>query len=119
MEDLQERDQYVPGDFDEELWPEPPASAAEAEELLTLAETPGEWPPQEQQFQPDDEGLLPADPVQLETEAEAAVEEWTAGMVRPPLDAEARELEDEPIEPISRPGLKSEAEAETEAKYGI
>lgn len=119
MQDTDERNRQIPGDFDDELWPESPAPVGEAEGLLTLAETASDWALQERRAQQDDEELLPEAAAPATFEAEAAVEEWTAGMVRPPLDAEAREWEEEPIEPISQASFKSPGEAELEAKYGI
>lgn len=124
MQNVEERENYLPGEFDpgefdEEMWLEPPAPTGREEDLLAIAETPSEWPSHGERIQQDRENPLAEETGLRETEAEAAVEEWTAGMVRPPLDAEARELEEEPIEPVSQPPLKSATEAETEAKYGI
>jgi hypothetical protein len=124
LEDMEERGNYLPGEFDpaefdEEMWLEPQTSASREEDLLAIAETPSEWPSHGERIQQDRENPLAEETGPRETEAEAAEEEWTAGMVRPPLDAEARELEEEPIEPVNQPPLKSATEAETEAKYGI
>jgi hypothetical protein len=119
IDDADERVRHLPGDLDGSMWPGPPALRSEAEKLLALEKTPGEWPPREQRIQQDDEEALSEVAVPEGTEAEAAVEEWTAGMVRTPADAETRELEEEPLKLGSQPALKSPAEAELEAKYGI
>jgi hypothetical protein len=103
----------------EEWLPGSTFSASEVDSWpTTLAETPNTWQTQEQQRQ-DEEELLPEEGEAEDTAARAAVEEWTAGTVRPPLEAEAREWEGEPIDPVSQPPLKSTEEAEAEAKYGI
>jgi hypothetical protein len=117
--DERERQRQLPEDFDEEMWPESLASASEADQLLTLVETPSEWPPHEQRIQQGDEEAVPEATAPTETQLAAAVEEWTAGMIRASLDAESREFEEEPIEAGSQPPLKSPEAAELEANYGI
>ncbi len=52
-------------------------------------------------------------------DAQASVEEWTAGLVRPQREAEAPELEEESLGAEAQPAGKEPDEAEEEGRYGI
>jgi len=95
-----------------------PAEAAREQEERqpppVWAEAPVEWP-EEKERRDEEEGW----PSTEEPEAQAAVEEWTAGMIRPELEAEEPEWEEEPPWNASEPLMKEPEEAEDEFKYGI
>ncbi len=105
-------------DMRDELEPEPNQLTGEEEEpLISWAEAPAEeyaeWSAAEERRADEEEW-----PAAQEAVAQEAEEEWTAGMVRPPLEPEEPEWEEEPIGRAAQSPLRELEEAEADDKYG-